>query len=70
MFGAAARTATVVALTPLTVQVVTRAALDRELEGRAWVRHLLMTLAGRFSSTDAELRRLLTASEAEAHGRS
>ena len=70
MFGAAARTATVVALTPLTVQVVTRAALDRELEGRTWVRQLLVTLAGRFSSTDAELRRLLTASEAEAHGRS
>jgi len=70
MFGAAARTATVVALTPLTVQVVTRAALDRELEGRTWVRQLLVTLADRFSSTDAELRRLQRASEVEAHGRS
>jgi serine/threonine-protein kinase len=57
VFSARPRTATVEALTSVTVKVVTRAALDRELEGRGWLRSLFVSLAERFTAADAELGR-------------
>lgn len=52
------RTANVVALTDVSALEVTREALDRELEGRVWLRGILQALASRFREADAERTRL------------
>jgi CRP-like cAMP-binding protein/tRNA A-37 threonylcarbamoyl transferase component Bud32 len=48
------RTATVVALTEVTVLVVTRDSLERELSARGWLGKLVHVLAHRFREVDAE----------------
>jgi hypothetical protein len=60
VFGEAAvlagrrRTATVIALTHVTVQVITRAAIEHELEGRGWLQAFVRTIAERYVTADAE----------------
>jgi len=49
-----ARTASVIALTQVTVQVITRAAIERELEGRGWLQAFVRTIAERYVEVDAE----------------
>ncbi|MFT3927148.1 MAG: serine/threonine-protein kinase [Myxococcales bacterium] len=49
-----ARTASVIALTPVTVQVITRAAIERELEGQGWLQAFVRTIAERYVEVDAE----------------
>jgi CRP-like cAMP-binding protein len=48
------RTATVLALTKVTVLVVTRESLERELAVRGWLGTLVRVLAQRFRQVDAE----------------
>jgi serine/threonine-protein kinase len=48
------RTATVRAATPVTVLVVTRETLERELEGRGWLETLVRALARRYAEADQE----------------
>jgi serine/threonine-protein kinase len=55
-----ARTATVIALTPVTVQVITRAAIEHELEGRGWLQAFVRTIAERYVAVDAERAELRT----------
>jgi serine/threonine-protein kinase len=60
VFGEAAvlagrtRTATVIAQTHVTVQVITRAAIEHELEGRGWLQAFVRTIAERYVKVDAE----------------
>jgi CRP-like cAMP-binding protein len=55
------RTASVVALSDVTVRVVTRDSLERELERNDWMRALFHGLAERFRELDAVLTDLLRA---------
>lgn len=54
LLTAGPRTATVVALTPVTALVVTRESLERELSVRGWLGTLVHVLARRFRDVDAE----------------
>lgn len=49
-----ARTATVIAQTNVTVQVITRAAIEHELAGRGWLQAFVRTIAERYVKADAE----------------
>ena len=53
------RTASVAAIEHLTVKVVTRASLERELERTTWMKALFHGLAERFVELDAILRELM-----------
>ncbi|MEZ4301920.1 MAG: protein kinase [Polyangiaceae bacterium] len=54
LLTAGPRTATVVAVTPVQVLVVTAESLERELSGRGWLGKLVHVLAHRFREADAE----------------
>jgi serine/threonine-protein kinase len=54
LLTAGPRTATVVARTPMSVLVVTRESLERELMARGWLGALVRVLAHRFREVDAE----------------
>lgn len=54
LLTAGPRTATVVARTPMSVLVVTRDSLERELMARGWLGALVHALAHRFREADAE----------------
>lgn len=54
LLTAGPRTATVVALTEVSVLLVTRESLEREIKGRGWLGALIRVLAQRFREVDAE----------------
>ena len=56
MFSDMPRTATVTALTDVTVAVITRENLERELSGHSWLRSLVRVVATRFVEADRALR--------------
>ncbi|HEX7480499.1 MAG TPA: cyclic nucleotide-binding domain-containing protein [Polyangiales bacterium] len=58
IFGSTTRTATVMAHGEVTVLVVTRQALERELDRSQWLRSFVEALAERFVETDRKLTRL------------
>jgi eukaryotic-like serine/threonine-protein kinase len=58
VFTAKPRSATVVALTPCTVKIVTRDALERELERNPWMGAFVRAVAERFREADEKLTSL------------
>jgi serine/threonine-protein kinase len=58
IFGSSTRTATVTAATDVTLMIVTREALERELERTEWLRAFVRALAERFIELDRKMREL------------
>ena len=58
IFGSTTRTATVIAATEVSVLVVTREALDQELDRRVWLRALVEAMAERYLEMDRKVQRL------------
>jgi len=68
IFTSSTRTATIVAKTDVTVIVVTRAALERELDRSEWLRTFVRAVAQRFVELDRQLTQITTdAAGAEPH---
>jgi serine/threonine-protein kinase len=58
IFGSSTRTATVAAVTDVTLVRVTRDALQRELERTKWLQAFVQALAERFIELDRKVREL------------
>lgn len=58
IFTSGHRTATIVARGPVSLRVVTRAALERELDRNRWLSAIVLAISERFVATEAELDQL------------